>query len=295
MALWFVVGVFIVSCFGIVSAGAIYVFCPRRKSRLPVPFKLLRSPGETLRRKIVAMDDDMAFKLFVLSLLPLIAALLAGALVNALFPQQTMAILTGAGVAFLLFFGVGCYWMIRFLKIRRNLKLGYLAERAVGEHLDELRSSGFRIFHDVPAKGARKSFNLDHVVVGATGVFLIETKARRKGVVRPGFKDHEVISDGQKLVWPWGEDVKSIEQAQNEAVWLAEWLKTMTGLTINVRPILALPGWFVDRRGVGGVAVLNQKNLVGYISKPLQFAALTAESVDLISRQLDSRCRDVED
>jgi len=185
--------------------------------------------------------------------------------------------------------------MVRFIKIRRNLLLGYLAERAVGEHLDELRPGGFRIFHDVPAKGARKSFNLDHVVVGATGVFLIETKARRKGVVRPGFKDHEVISDGQKLVWPWGEDVKSIEQAKNEAVWLAEWLKTMTGLTINVRPILALPGWFVDRRGVGGVAVLNQKNLVGYISKPLQSAALTAESVDLISRQLDSRCRDVED
>lgn len=295
MASWIVCGVFVASSFGMVSVGAIYVYFQRKGVRLPLPFKLLRTPGETLRRKIMAMDEDMTWKLLVFSLLPLIAGLCVGAAINLIAPNQAVPILGGAVIGFLLFFLVGCFWMIRFLKSRRSFQLGYLAERAVGEYLDLLRHEGFRVFHDVPAQGVRKPFNLDHVVVGPTGVFLIETKARRKGLARPSFKDHEVIFDGRKLTWPWGEDSKSIEQAQNEAGWLAEWLNLMTGLVLNVRPVLALPGWFVVRRGTGAVAVLNEKNLVACISKPLQSESLSAEQINLISRQLDARCRDVED
>jgi nuclease-like protein len=52
---------------------------------------------------------------------------------------------------------------------------GARAERLVGEELNKLRGEGFIVMHDDwPAGG-----NIDHLVSGPTGVYLIETKLRR--------------------------------------------------------------------------------------------------------------------
>ena len=150
------------------------------------------------------------------------------------------------------------------------------------------------MFHDVPAQGAKKPFNLDHVVVGPTGVWLIETKTRRKGRTRPGFKDHEVVFDGTQLVWPWGEDRHGLEQARNESRWLKDWIQTRTGLALDVRAALALPGWMVKERRLGDVRVLNPINLPKAIEGRRE-RVLSDEQIDQIARQLDLVCRDVED
>src|SRR5258708_4886535 len=57
----------------------------------------------------------------------------------------------------------------------RNLRLGELGERKVAEIFDRIRSKGFVAFHDLP--GAESS-NVDHVVVGPSGIYAIETKAQ---------------------------------------------------------------------------------------------------------------------
>lgn len=69
----------------------------------------------------------------------------------------------------------------------------------------------------------------------------------------------------------------------------------MTGLAILAKPILALPGWFVTLRARGEVAIMNEKNLVSTISKRSQPDVLSKDQIDLIARQLEARCRDVED
>lgn len=55
-------------------------------------------------------------------------------------------------------------------------ELGAEAERSVGVLLEELRREGWVVMHDIERQG---SGNLDHVLSGPGGVFLIETKARR--------------------------------------------------------------------------------------------------------------------
>ena len=122
----------------------------------------------------------------------------------------------------------------------------------------------------------------------------IETKTRRKGRAREGFKDHEVTYDGTQLIWPWAEDRFGLQQAQNEAKWLTEWVEIMLGLKITAKPILALPGWFVKVTARGPVNVVNPKNLAIAIKGRGQ-VELTAEHIDLIARQLDNICRDVTD
>jgi Nuclease-related domain len=53
---------------------------------------------------------------------------------------------------------------------------GAHAERAVGERLEELRGEGFVVVHDL--EQAREG-NVDHLVSGPSGVFMVETKWRR--------------------------------------------------------------------------------------------------------------------
>jgi hypothetical protein len=57
----------------------------------------------------------------------------------------------------------------------RNLVLGSRGEKVVADALEELRVLGYAVFHDIPGDG----FNIDHVLVGPRGVFVIETKARK--------------------------------------------------------------------------------------------------------------------
>jgi hypothetical protein len=203
----------------------------------------------------------------------------------------------GVAVAAVLFVASTIYVIIvllRFLNRRRNDLLGYLGERAVAEHLEALRESGYRIFHDVPCQGRKKNFNIDHVVVGPTGVAAIEVKTRRKKKGRPGFEEHVVTYDGQRLIWPWGEDRCGIDQLLAESDWLRKFIYNRTGLRVNPRPILALPGWWVTERAVGAFRVASHKKVPEIVEK-WKPQPLTSEQIDLISRQLDERCRDIED
>jgi hypothetical protein len=206
-------------------------------------------------------------------------------------------VLLGAGVAFAIFGGtlvVAGVLLFRFLHRRRNDFLGYLGERLVAEYLEPLISQGYRVFHDVPAEERERKFNLDHVTVGPAGVVVVETKTRRKKKGREGFAEHEVTSDGNRLIWPWGEEDLNIKQVQAEADWLREWIQKKTAIRVNPKPILVIPGWYVKERAIGAVRVTNQKLLASMVGQ-WRPEPLTGEQVDLICRQLDDHCRDVED
>jgi hypothetical protein len=59
--------------------------------------------------------------------------------------------------------------------VARRWAVGARAERAVGEALNELRERGFVVIHDVERQFEG---NIDHLVSGPTGVYMIETKSR---------------------------------------------------------------------------------------------------------------------
>lgn len=131
-------------------------------------------------------------------------------------------------------------------------------------------------------------------MVGPTGVAAIEVKTRRKKRGREGYDDYVVTYDGQRLIWPWGEDRSGIKQLQSESEWLRRFIHGRTGLHVNPKPILALPGWYVTERVVRDFRIASHK-VVPEIIRKWKPQALSPEQIDLISRQLDERCRDVED
>jgi Nuclease-related domain len=264
----------------------------RRQERPPVPEKLLRAPGESLRLKIEKFDDMLLFHLVGSALLPLLVMVSGLWIIERLSPAAHPWALGGLMLllAAVLFFSAR--WLIKVLNQRRDHYLGYFGERVVGEMLRDLEMKGFRVFHEVPAHEASPAFDIDHVVIGSTGVFALETKTRRKRKGRPGFEEHKIIFDGQQLVYPWGEDFHGLNQARDHAQWLENWVVQALGRHVQVQPILVFPGWWVEEHAVSTVRVANPKQVPALILR--NTPNLTEEQIEILCRQLETRCRDVE-
>jgi hypothetical protein len=294
LPIWAFVLIYVAVVIGMVAV----LLCWRkyqRKDRRPFPenLKLLRGPGETQHRLLVQLDENFLLQFFLALGVPVsVGALLLWITMHLTGTAQVVGlVVTMAGLLAALLL------VARYLagKVREssNRYLGFFGERIVAEALEPLKAQGLRVFHDVPCGDVGAPFNIDHVVVGPNGVFAIETKTRRKGRARGGFAEHEIIFDGQVLAYPWGEDRHGLEQAQRQAKWLADWLTQLLGQRPPVNPILTFPGWMIIRRGAGPVNVLNPKEILPALL-PRGAPVLDASQIDLIARQLDARCRDVE-
>lgn len=275
--------------------GGITLVQSRRKTKWPFKEsdRLLRGPGEGLRRRLAQLGERFVYEYFGSMVAALFILPILGLGAKAIGLTRWKAGVLILGGLFVLAV-IGAWRCIRLWKTRANYYLGWFGERLVAEKLRPLQSQGYRVFHDIPCEPGEKGFNIDHVVVGPTGVTVVEVKTRRKGAARPGFKDHEVSFDGAKLIWPWGEDRFGPQQAVNEADWLAKWLFQCTGLKLAVKPLLTLPGWFVRESPSPVLRVVNPDFLTSAIVGRGE-VVLEPKEVDLIARQLDSRCRDVED
>lgn len=282
---------YILIYFGVV--GGIWVWrVQRRNERTPVVDKLLRTAGESHRRKLSAFDDLLLLHLTGTALIPLLLMVLGLWIISGVSgPYQTLGL-----IILLVLLAVGLYfaaqWLIKILDQRYEYRIGYFGEREVGEIVDGLRLKGYQVFHNVPASEVQPIFHLDHVIVGATGVFAIQTKSRTRGTPRPGFAEHKIIFDGQKLVYPWGDDFQGLELARDRAVWLESWLAQILGRQVPVQPILVFPGWWVEEHAINTVRVLNPKQIPAVVNRNTPM--LTEEQVETVTRQLEARCRDVD-
>lgn len=291
---WVFLGGYLI-VFSALFFGAVLWRRKNRRTRAPFPDNalLLRGPGETLRRTLGALDDRLLCELLLTLVVPIagggalawIAAQVSG------HAQTLWLVVVVTGLL------IGLFVLIRRLvhgiERWRNTWLGYFGERIVAEALDPIKAHGFQVFHDVPAGEAERTYNIDHVIVGPSGVFAVETKTRRKGRARSGFAEHQIIYDGQVLAFPWGEDRHGLDQARSQAAWLETWLGQLLDASVPVRAILTFPGWQVISRATGDVAVLNPKQIPTAVASANE-VRLTARQIELIARQLDQRCRDVE-
>jgi hypothetical protein len=260
--------------------------------RSPLTQDLLRSPGESLREQLSDIGFDISFALGY-SAMPLLLAYVVYLSTWVFEAKEPSLVVIGTSAVL----GIGgVVWLGRklwiALELRRNLTLGYEAEVAVGQELNQLGLSGFHAFHDFPARGA-KEFNIDHVLVGQAGVFAIETKGRAKPGDRTESAHWEVGYDGKALTFPGWHETKPLEQAQRQAKWLSEWLSAAVGEPVSAQPVLALPGWFIRRTEPTGMLVLNAKQIRPYFQKAAGSARLSDQLMQRIVHQLDQRCRDI--
>lgn len=275
--------------------AAVWLISRRKKQarderKSPLTTALLRTPGHTLRAQLEDGRVDMGFDLMALMAAP--AVVMAFLYVTALVTERLLPI--GLLIFALMMVAGFCAYQIRaLLRGQAQLdqwRLGLDAEMAAGQELDQLMRQGAGVFHDLAGDG----FNIDHVVIAPQGVFAIETKGYRKPNRNGGAADATVIYDGEALKFPEWSGTGPLRQAARQARWLAEWLTSATGDKIEVNPVVALPGWYVERKGRGPVMVLSGAELKDHLLKARAAKPLNAEQVRRVVHQVEQRCRDVQ-
>lgn len=99
--------------------------------------------------------------------------------------------------------------------------------------------------------------------------------------------------DGEVLKFPEWSGAGALRQAARQARWLEEWLTGATGERTEVTAVVALPGWYVERKGCGPVIVMSGAELQKHLLKARTARALGPQQMQRVAFQVEQRCRDV--
>ena len=208
-------------------------------------------------------------------------AAVAGYLVRAAWPWPPMGA-TAIGAGFLTAAGA-LAWSVTIGRHRlQSFLKGARGEEWVARTLSFLPAP-FRVYHGLPFQAARlgRTSDYDHVVVGPTGVFLVETK---HWAGRISVRDGRVLYNNEEP------DRPPLEQVKDAATALRRELREAVHPQLEVHPVLC----FVDghlpegRAGTGGVMICTSHTLIDLLQeKPDQ--PLTKSVLDQTAYYLDRR------
>lgn len=281
----FIPAAFLVFAFAAVIA--VIYFAKRRHAhrKSPLTRHLLRPPGFTLQQKAEDLHGDFMAFCCIACIMPLYGGLAYFTLDD--MPNDPTARMLLWTVMILISEGYCWFRIWKLYPKYRYARLGMEGEQAVGEELNQLMLHGCRVFHDVPIEYG----NVDHVVISNSGVFAVETKMLGELVVAEGKKEVWVDYNTGMLCFPDRQvpiHAKQLETCQRS---LSKLLSQAVGTTIEVEPILALPGWFVRRKGRPTYCVINPFNAARFFVH--KRTVLSPQLVQQIAHQLDQLCRDV--
>ncbi|GAB3655646.1 hypothetical protein GCM10027589_14950 [Actinocorallia lasiicapitis] len=135
---------------------------------------------------------------------------------------------------------------------------GAAAERRTGRELKVLEGRGYTVLHDrsVPEL---ESTNLDHLVIGLTGVYAVITRRVRRGA--------RLSADGG-LLWAGERQISGIERtAALAGPLVARLLSAELDKELTVTPIVAVQPGSPDGDGLeyGGVRILRGRAVAPYV------------------------------
>jgi hypothetical protein len=152
-------------------------------------------------------------------------------------------------------------------KRARDADRGAEAEEKVAEHLSAL-PEGYFGFHDIAFSG----FNVDHIVVGPGGIFVVETKSHRGKVAAKG---DALLLNGRSP------EKDFLKQTWSQTYQVRDLLKEHISKELPVKPVLCFTRAFVQVRGpVKGIAITNIKYLNDYLLR--QRPVLKEEDIQLV-------------
>jgi hypothetical protein len=250
------------------------------------PKMFLRSPGEsTLNRIDRATSELLTFGIAV-AVVPLILLLTYLAYVYiARRPQGGLEIayLICLSVGFLLYGGN----KLRRLSLKKKrLRKIYAGLQSVALEINTLLLAGHHVYHDFPSG----RFYIDHIIVGPTGVFTLQSRIPSGFLRTPAPHDRRVRVVGNELITDKTTDTRTIPNTVLHASWLANWLLTDTGEAVRVQPLLTLPGWAVETIDDHAVIGVDPARIESVI-RTTCVHPLSAESIHRLCTALETKYR----
>lgn len=247
----------------------------------PLKDNPLHNPGETLDREIETLINDEALKYIIAPVFIGVLAMLEWW--RWFMEQPPTPILYSIMFVIVLAYSLSKVFAIK--KQLRSLRLGRDGEKAVGQYLENLRANGAKVFHDIPGQ----NFNLDHVVIASSGIYVIETKTYSK----PEKGRAVIIFNGKSIrLNNLPENNKPIIQVTAAASWLKSLLQESTGKQFVTKPVVVFPGWFIEPTSEAKnspVWVLNPKALPTFISNSK--SSLSDDEINMASFHLSRYIR----
>ena len=254
------------------------------KKQSPLKAKPLRNPGQSVDEEIRKVLDDEASQYIII---PLFAIFMAGSEWWRWYSESTFSPIPFTIVAIIAVVFSG-FKIVKLKERIKSLKLGRDGEIAVGQYLELFRENEFKVFHDIIGNNGEE-YNIDHVLIGRKGIFSIETKTYSK----PAKGKSEITFDGNKiLINGYESKTDIVRQARAESNWLTEKLKSLTGKTLKVKPVVVFPGWYINNIASKktDLWVLNPKALKSFVLNSSEI--YTTDEVKFIANNLSRNIRE---
>jgi hypothetical protein len=250
----------------------------KKRGKSSPPPAVRRLAGQSIRDEKERLTDNWLIPFYFTTVFCWVLWLVMELQVRSHQPPQPKVYLSLAIVVT----GVTAIKFGRLWRQYRNLNRGERGELAVAEQLEELRGKGFRCFHDI----VRDGFNIDHVVVGPPGVFVIETKFRSgSGLIE--FRNGEGIFVGGRE-----EEGDPLKQARGNARVVHDFIRQDAGLELWVKPLVVFVGdWKVKNAWRDtDIRVIMANGIARYFDRQDQ-PELTKREIQLICSHLNRTAR----
>ena len=245
--------------------------------------KVRRLPGQSFREQFDDKFDNNITLPFMIAAMGIVIAIWEAVHV---YGNAKPSMLVGAVTA-----SIGVMFLVRGLRKFKELKAikrGERGEIMVAQAIErDLLPNGYTVFHDVQLEDGKKRFNVDHLLIGPNGVFVIETKNYSK----PKRGEVKVSYDGKRVRWN-GVAHKEDEARQAVAIAMAakDFIFKETGIKVYVKPVLCAVGWYAvsDDLYKHPVLLLMEKQLGTLIPKVYPKVQLSEQDRNLIIAKLSA-------
>tara|TARA_R110002049_G_scaffold78774_15_gene200574 strand:+ start:8025 stop:8894 length:870 start_codon:yes stop_codon:yes gene_type:complete len=173
------------------------------------------------------------------------------------------------------------YRLLRTTLARRQVRFLQDANIAIGHQLQRVAAEHGRAYHDV----STASGIVDHVLVGQSGIYAINVIARRH------YRQATVRLENNELHFSNSERGLSVVDIAAASKRLARDLRAVTGSDVQVRSVIALPGWDIAEQSSEEHLLVNERTIAMIRGWKDQSDYLMNEDVALIQGELTRRCR----
>ena len=176
---------------------------------------------------------------------------------------------------------LAAYRLLHTTLAHRQVRFLQDANIAIGHQLQLVAAEHGRAYHDVTTA----SGIVDHVLVGQSGIYAINVIARRH------YRQATVRLEDNTLHISNSERSQSVVDIAAASKRLARDLRAITGSDVQVRSVVALPGWDIAQQSSEEHLLVNERTIAMIRGWKDQSDYLMNEDVTLIQDELTRRCR----
>ncbi len=168
----------------------------------------------------------------------------------------------------------------KFEKERLNFRKGAAGEAVVGFILESIPDD-YNVLNDLKTDFG----NIDHVVIGPTGVYVIDTKNWRGIVTADG--NGELLLNGKPTQKP------EVKNSVRTVMRIKEKINVLCNIDSYIQGVLAFPSAYVDAKWgtTGNVHCIRDEQLYDYIVENKNPNKLNKKEIELISKAFSQLAR----